>query len=143
MEIEKNRQLTNMQSFEDKTETRNPLDNNCSSKYTEFLLRSIKEKEADQECPVCLETAEGEIYSCPGAAPALPQLRAPGGGVPRVQGAVPRPAQETPIRREDGGGARQDQGGAGQGHGGGVKCIQLLYVDMIFYVLLVVNKTYV
>ena len=64
MEIEKNRQLTNMQSFEDKTETRNRLDNNCSSKYTEFLLRSIKEKEADLECPVCLETAEGEIYSC-------------------------------------------------------------------------------
>ena len=120
MEIEKNRQLTNMQSFEDKTETRNRLDNNCSSKYTEFLLRSIKEKEADQECPVCLETAEGEIYSCPGAAPALPQLRAPGGGVPRVQGAVPRPAQETPIRGEDGGRAPQPGAGAVHGDGGGV-----------------------
>ena len=39
--------------------------NNHNNKYLEFLLKSIKEKEADLECPVCLETAEGEIYSCP------------------------------------------------------------------------------
>ena len=40
-------------------------DNNHNNKYLEFLLKSIKEKEAALECPVCLETAEGEIYSCP------------------------------------------------------------------------------
>ena len=39
--------------------------NNHNNKYLEFLLKSIKEKEADLECPVCLETAEGEIFSCP------------------------------------------------------------------------------
>ena len=29
-----------------------------------FLAKNLKEKEADLECPVCLETATGEIFSC-------------------------------------------------------------------------------
>ena len=32
---------------------------------TDFLAKSIKEKEAELECPVCLETAEEPIYMCP------------------------------------------------------------------------------
>ena len=30
----------------------------------DFLCKSIKEKEADLECPVCLETAEAPIFTC-------------------------------------------------------------------------------
>ena len=37
---------------------------NIKQRHVDFLLNSIKEKEADLECPVCLETAEGEIFSC-------------------------------------------------------------------------------
>ena len=33
-------------------------------RYDEFFLNSIKEKESELECPVCLETAGGEIFSC-------------------------------------------------------------------------------
>ena len=33
-------------------------------RHVDFLLSSITEKESDLECPVCLETAEGEIFSC-------------------------------------------------------------------------------
>ena len=32
--------------------------------FLDFLSNSIKEKEADLECPVCLETAEIPIYTC-------------------------------------------------------------------------------
>ena len=31
----------------------------------DFLIKSIKEKEAKLECPVCLVTAEAPIYMCP------------------------------------------------------------------------------
>ena len=30
----------------------------------DFLSKSIKEKEVDLECPVCMETAEVPIYMC-------------------------------------------------------------------------------
>ena len=30
----------------------------------DFLSKSIKEKEDDLECPVCMETAEVPIYMC-------------------------------------------------------------------------------
>ena len=30
----------------------------------EFLMKTINAKESDLECPVCLDTAEGDIYSC-------------------------------------------------------------------------------
>ena len=33
-------------------------------RFVNFLLISIREKESDLECPVCLETAGGEIFSC-------------------------------------------------------------------------------
>ena len=33
-------------------------------RHVQFLLKSQKEKESDLECPVCLETAGGEIFSC-------------------------------------------------------------------------------
>ena len=38
---------------------------NVKQKLDDFLLNSIREKEAELECPVCLETAVGgEIFSC-------------------------------------------------------------------------------
>ena len=33
-------------------------------RLVEFVMRSITEKEADLECPVCLETAEAPIFMC-------------------------------------------------------------------------------
>ena len=33
-------------------------------RLVEFVMRSINEKEADLECPVCLETAEAPIFMC-------------------------------------------------------------------------------
>ena len=30
----------------------------------DFLSKSIKEKEDDLECPICIETAEVPIYMC-------------------------------------------------------------------------------
>jgi len=36
-----------------------------SSRLTEFLAESIKEKEVDLECPVCFETADIPIFMCP------------------------------------------------------------------------------
>ena len=33
-------------------------------KYDDFLQKAIQEKESELECPVCLETAGGEIFSC-------------------------------------------------------------------------------
>lgn len=65
------------------------------------LLRSIKEKECELECPVCQETAE--IYSCPEQHLLCSSCR-------------PRVAECT-----------KDQD-------------QLLYVDIIFYVLLKVDQ---
>ena len=35
-----------------------------TNRMTDFLSKSIKEKEADLECPVCLETAEVPIFTC-------------------------------------------------------------------------------
>ena len=35
-----------------------------TSSFVDFLSKQIKEKEADLECPVCLETAEIPIYCC-------------------------------------------------------------------------------
>ena len=35
-----------------------------TNRMIEFLSKSIKEKEADLKCPVCLETAEVPIYTC-------------------------------------------------------------------------------
>merc|ERR1711893_154776 len=37
---------------------------NVKKKYDDFLQRSLQEKESELECPVCLETAGGEIFSC-------------------------------------------------------------------------------
>ena len=38
---------------------------NVKQRQDDFLLNSIREKEAELECPVCLETAVGgEIFSC-------------------------------------------------------------------------------
>ena len=33
-------------------------------RFVNFLLISIREQESDLQCPVCLETAAGEIFSC-------------------------------------------------------------------------------
>ena len=35
-----------------------------NSRMLDFLSKSIKEKEADLECPVCMETAEIPIFMC-------------------------------------------------------------------------------
>ena len=35
-----------------------------TSRMLDFLSKSIKEKEGDLECPVCMETAEVPIYTC-------------------------------------------------------------------------------
>ena len=35
-----------------------------TSRVTDFLVQSIKEKEADLECPVCFETASVPIFMC-------------------------------------------------------------------------------
>ena len=35
-----------------------------STRMLDFLSKSIKEKEVDLECPVCMETAEVPIYMC-------------------------------------------------------------------------------
>ena len=35
-----------------------------TSRVTDFLVRSIKEKEADLECPICFETANIPIFMC-------------------------------------------------------------------------------
>ena len=35
-----------------------------TNRVIDFLSKSIKEKEADLECPVCMETAEVPIYMC-------------------------------------------------------------------------------
>ena len=37
---------------------------NVKERHVNFLLNSIKDKESELECPVCLETAGGEIFSC-------------------------------------------------------------------------------
>ena len=34
------------------------------SRMIQFLMQSIREKEKDLECPVCLEEARAPIYSC-------------------------------------------------------------------------------
>ena len=41
-----------------------PVVSEEKQKLITFLTKSIKEKESDLECPVCLETAGGEIFSC-------------------------------------------------------------------------------
>ena len=35
-----------------------------TNRMIDFLSKSIKEKEADLECPVCMETAEAPIFMC-------------------------------------------------------------------------------
>ena len=37
---------------------------NVKERHVNFLLNFIKEKESELECPVCLVTAGGEIFSC-------------------------------------------------------------------------------
>ena len=37
---------------------------NSTNRMLEFLSKTIKEKEADLECPICLETAEVPIFMC-------------------------------------------------------------------------------
>merc|ERR1712150_91997 len=37
---------------------------NVKERHVNFLLNSMEEKKSDLECPVCLETAGGEIFSC-------------------------------------------------------------------------------
>jgi len=46
-----------------KTEPANPPKEN-TSRLLEFMASSIKEKENDLECPVCLETADVPIFMC-------------------------------------------------------------------------------
>ena len=36
----------------------------ANTRMLDFLSKSIKEKEADLECPVCMETAEIPIFMC-------------------------------------------------------------------------------
>ena len=36
----------------------------ANARMLDFLSKSIKEKEADLECPVCMETAEIPIFMC-------------------------------------------------------------------------------
>ena len=33
-------------------------------RHVDFLLNSIQEKKSDLECPICLETAGGQIFCC-------------------------------------------------------------------------------
>ena len=70
------------------------------ARMLDFLSKSIKEKEADLECPICMETAEIPIFMCQvslskdslhykddngaGDAPDLLPLPAQGAGVSRV-----------------------------------------------------------
>ena len=35
-----------------------------NARMLDFLSKSIKEKEADLECPICMETAEIPIFMC-------------------------------------------------------------------------------
>ena len=35
-----------------------------NARMMDFLSKSIKEKEADLECPICMETAEIPIFMC-------------------------------------------------------------------------------
>ena len=37
---------------------------NMKERHVNFLLNSMEEKQSELECPVCLETAGGEIFSC-------------------------------------------------------------------------------
>ena len=37
---------------------------NVKENYVNFLLNSMEEKQSELKCPVCLETAGGEIFSC-------------------------------------------------------------------------------
>ena len=39
--------------------------NESTNRMLDFISKSIKEKEADLECPVCMETADVPIYMCP------------------------------------------------------------------------------
>ena len=50
----------------DKTELNKSVEvpNTATTGLIDFLSSSIKEKEADLECPVCMETAEIPIYTC-------------------------------------------------------------------------------
>merc|ERR1711994_350252 len=77
-----------------------PVVSDATNRMVEFLAKSIKEKESDLECPVCMETAGADLH-VPGDAPHLLGVQTQGEGVPRVPGAVPGPAQEAPLRRED------------------------------------------
>ena len=47
------------------SKTVDAVKNESTTRMMDFLAKSIKEKEADLECPVCLETAEVPIYMCP------------------------------------------------------------------------------
>ena len=53
------KKLTSMIEAKYKAELENKM------KFVDFLIKSIKEKEANLECPVCLVTAEAPIYMCP------------------------------------------------------------------------------
>ena len=41
-----------------------PVVSDATNRMVEFLAKSIKEKESDLECPVCMETAEVPIFMC-------------------------------------------------------------------------------
>ena len=59
----KTKEVSNMQRNELSEEPKKLVDE-TSSKYREFLLKSMKKKESQLECPVCLETAVSPIFSC-------------------------------------------------------------------------------
>ena len=77
----------------------------------DFLAKSVKEKEADLECPVCLETAEVPIYTCQEmhlicshCRPQLtdcPECRAPYQGQPRRHRYAEKTATELKKLREE------------------------------------------
>ena len=60
----------------------------------EFLTKSIEEKEKDLECPVCLETAGGEIFSCVEQHLVCSQCRPRVGECPQCR----QPYPPTPLR---------------------------------------------
>ena len=66
-------------------------------RFVNFLLISIREKESDLECPVCLETAGGEIFSCVEQHLVCSQCRPRVGECPQCR----QPYPPTPLRHRD------------------------------------------
>jgi len=58
------RKAENLAILETPKAVAEPKPKENTSRVTEFLVQSIKEKEADLECPVCFESADVPIFMC-------------------------------------------------------------------------------